>query len=347
MRAALQRVELAVRDPRRGPVPGGRQAPDDGVVRPDHSRVLRRAQRDSPAPRSGRRSGWRIPVRWAADVAPCTSSARTAPSCPPVSPANCSSRAARSSSTSRTRQDRVGVQRPWLAVAGRHGLRRRGRLPVPHRPVDVHDRLRRGEHLPAGGGEPAGDAPQARRRGGVRRAQRRVRRRGQGRGAAGRGRRRGARRWRPSSSSTAERTWRATSARAQSNSTPSCPATRTASSTSGVSGSGTGRGGRPGSYEPDEDNMNARTDVNWTPLPVPWAVETAIGFPSSATTIPSSTRWRPNCSGRGSGRWRAGWRRSPSPATSSNTRSSTSRSSSCGSTPTPSGPTTTPVATAG
>ena len=33
---------LAVRDPRGRAVPGGRQAPDDGVVRPDHPRVLRR-----------------------------------------------------------------------------------------------------------------------------------------------------------------------------------------------------------------------------------------------------------------------------------------------------------------
>ncbi len=54
----------------------------------------------------------------------------------------------------------------------------------------------------------------------------------------------------------------------------------------------------------------------------PWT-----GSPNSATTTRSSTRWRPSCSGRGCGRWRAGWRRSPSPATSSSTRSSTSRSS--------------------
>ena len=53
-----------------------------------------------------------------------------------------------------------------------------------------------------------------------------------------------------------------------------------------------------------------------------------------------------DCSGRASGRWRAGSRRSPSPATSSNTRSSTSPSSWCGSTPPRFAPTTTPVATA-
>ncbi len=33
---------LRVRDPRGRPVPGGCQAPDDGVVRPDHPRILRR-----------------------------------------------------------------------------------------------------------------------------------------------------------------------------------------------------------------------------------------------------------------------------------------------------------------
>ena len=74
--------------------------------------------------------------------------------------------------------------------------------------------------------------------------------------------------------------------------------------------------------------------------------ERRTGSPSSATTTPTSTRWKPSCSGRGCGRWRAGSRRSPSRATSSSTRSSTSRSSWCGSTPTPCGPSTTPAAIA-
>ena len=38
----IRRLESAVRDPRGRPVPGGCQAPDDGVVRPDHPRILRR-----------------------------------------------------------------------------------------------------------------------------------------------------------------------------------------------------------------------------------------------------------------------------------------------------------------
>ena len=97
-----------------------------------------------------------------------------------------------------SREDGVGVERARVAIAGRHGLSRRGRLSLPHRPLDVHDRLRWGEHLSAGGGEPPDHASQARRRRGVRRAQRRVRRRGQGRRATRRGRSRTGPIWRPS-----------------------------------------------------------------------------------------------------------------------------------------------------
>ena len=61
--------------------------------------------------------------------------------------------------------------------------------------------------------------------------------------------------------------------------------------------------------------------------PSRWSSRT--GFPRSATSTRTSTRWRPSCCGRGSGRWRAGSRRSRSRATSSSTRSSTSRSSCC------------------
>ena len=76
----------------------------------------------------------------------------------------------------------VSNDRGWRSL-GDMGLPRRGRLHVPHRPLDVHDRLGWGEHLPAGGREPPRHAPEARRRGGVRGAERRVRRRGQGRRA--------------------------------------------------------------------------------------------------------------------------------------------------------------------
>ena len=61
--------------------------------------------------------------------------------------------------------------------------------------------------------------------------------------------------------------------------------------------------------------------------PMRWSSRT--GSPKSATSTRTSTRWRPSCCGLGSGRWRAGSRRSPSRAISSSTRSSTSRSSWC------------------
>ncbi len=54
---------------------------------------------------------------------------------------------------------------------GRCRLRRRRRLPVPDRPLDLHDHLRRGQHLPAGVREPADHPPEGRRCGGVRGAQ--------------------------------------------------------------------------------------------------------------------------------------------------------------------------------
>lgn len=41
----VRRVQSAVRDSRRRPVPGRRQAPDDGLVRAHHPRVLRRDRR--------------------------------------------------------------------------------------------------------------------------------------------------------------------------------------------------------------------------------------------------------------------------------------------------------------
>ena len=149
-----------------------------------------------------------------------------------------------------SREDGVGVQRPRVAIAGRHGLRRRGRLPVPHRPLDVHDRLRRGEHLPAGGGEPSGHASRSsstRRCSACRTTS-------------------SARRSRPSCNrSTASRPGptleaelieycRANLAALQVPAhgrvrSRTCRATRTASSTSGESASATGRGARRASCE--------------------------------------------------------------------------------------------------
>ena len=77
-----------------------------------------------------------------------------------------------------------------LEHARRRRLRRRRRVPVPHRPQGVHDHLRRREHLPAGGRERPRHPPQGDRRRRVRRPQRRLRRRGEGRRAARRDARR-------------------------------------------------------------------------------------------------------------------------------------------------------------
>ena len=79
-------------------------------------------------------------------------------------------------------QDGGHARRPdgWI-IGRRHGLPRRRRLPLPHRPARLHDRVGRREHLPAGGREPAHHPPEGDGRGGVRRAQR-----GDGRGGQGR-----------------------------------------------------------------------------------------------------------------------------------------------------------------
>ncbi len=72
----------------------------------------------------------------------------------------------------------------------------------------------------------------------------------------------------------------------------------------------------------------AIVDKKWSALAgalCRWRART--GSPRSVTSTPTSTRWRPSCSGPGSGRWPAGSRRSPKPATSPSTRSWTSRSS--------------------
>ena len=73
----------------------------------------------------------------------------------------------------------------------RHGLPRRRRLPVPHRPPHVHDRVGRREHLSAGSRERAHRPPEGLRRRGVRHPRRRDGRAGARGRAAGRlGRRR-------------------------------------------------------------------------------------------------------------------------------------------------------------
>ncbi len=56
----------------------------------------------------------------------------------------------------------------------------------------------------------------------------------------------------------------------------------------------------------------ATVEQKWSAAPVPHAMEfRGPGRPRSATSTRTSTRWRPSCCGRASGRWRAGSRRSP------------------------------------
>lgn len=71
---------------------------------------------------------------------------------------------------------------PRLEDGGRHRVSRRGGLPLPDRPQAPHDHLRRGEHLPAGGREPARHPSEGDGRRGVRRP-------GRGDGPARQGRR--------------------------------------------------------------------------------------------------------------------------------------------------------------
>src|ERR1700722_14425136 len=81
------------------------------------------------------------------------------------------------------RQARLGDRR-------RRRVSERRRVPVPHRPPPPHDHLGRREHLPAGGGEPTGHAPEGARCRGVRHTRRRDGPVGQGSRADRRSRRR-------------------------------------------------------------------------------------------------------------------------------------------------------------
>ena len=156
--------------------------------------------------------------------------------------ARSTSRAAAPSSTTTTPRRRAErAHRQGWSHARRHRLRRRRRLPLPHRPQGLHDHLGRRQHLPAGGRE---------------RPRRRTRRSPTSPCSASRttdfgeevkavvqpvdmadaG---------PDARARADRVLpraarAATSARARSTSTPSCRATRPASSTSACSATATG-----------------------------------------------------------------------------------------------------------
>ena len=80
---------------------------------------------------------------------------------PKGSPASSGSRPPRRSSTSTTPSARRQTRSAdgTMTHGGRRRLRRRRRLPVPDRPLDLHDHLGRRQHLPAGVREPADHAP--------------------------------------------------------------------------------------------------------------------------------------------------------------------------------------------
>ncbi len=102
-----------------------------------------------------------------------------------------------------------------------------GGVPVPDRPQELHDHLRRGQHLPAGNREPAVRPPGRPRRGRHRSPERRPRRGGQGDRAAGRP---GAGRVPsspPSSSPSAGTGWLTSSARGPSTSCSELPRSAT------------------------------------------------------------------------------------------------------------------------
>ena len=127
------------------------------MVGTDHPRVLRRHR----GPRLHRlrqpRSGWPIAARSARCCsASCTSSTTTCSRCPTGTPGTVWFKTATA-----VRVLQGPGQDGGGALARRHDehgrrrrLRRRRRLPLPHRPRDVHDHLRRRQHLPAGVREP-------------------------------------------------------------------------------------------------------------------------------------------------------------------------------------------------
>ena len=182
MRKTLRRVVAGDRDPCRRTLPGSGQGADDRVVGTDHPRVLRRHRRPRlhrlrhrgvAGAQRHRRQGAarRVACAGRGDAADAERRAGHAvvQDRDPVR------------IFQRSGEDRRG------ALGGRHDehgrrrrLRRRRRLPLPHRPRDLHDHFRRREHLSAGMREPADHPSQGAGCRRVRRAERGPRRGGQG-----------------------------------------------------------------------------------------------------------------------------------------------------------------------
>ena len=192
VRTAVRHVEPRDDHPRRGPVPGAGQGGDHRVARTDRRRVLRRHR------------GQRVHVLHQRGVARPQGHRRQADPRQAADPRRRRQRAPDGRDGDgvvrggdqlhvlpRRGEDGREPRRVGPALDGRRRrVRRRRRLPLPHRPQDVHDHQRWREHLSAGGREPARHPPQGARRGGHRRPQRRPRRGGEGGRAADRRRRR-------------------------------------------------------------------------------------------------------------------------------------------------------------
>ena len=152
---ALRPVVAGDRRPRRRAVPGAGQGADDRVVGADHPSSTTAPPRASASPPA-------TSHEWLAHqgtVGRCMlgdaahprrrdrSRARTAT---PGTIWFKTADAGSTTSTTRRRPQEATLARRDDEHGRRRRLRRRRRLPVPHRPQDVHDHLRRREHLSAG-----------------------------------------------------------------------------------------------------------------------------------------------------------------------------------------------------
>ena len=146
---------------------------------PDHRRVLRR-HRGATASRSATPSEWlahkgTVGKRDPRRAAHPRRGRQRVPDA--ARPAPCGSAGATALRVLQRPGEDGGVAATTTAThehGRRRRLRRRGRLPLPHRPQDVHDHLGRREHLPAGDREPPHHPPEGDRRGRLRRARTRI-----------------------------------------------------------------------------------------------------------------------------------------------------------------------------
>ncbi len=188
----LRRLVAAPHGPRRRALPARDQAPDDRVVGPGRSDEYYAATEGGGTIGQPRASGWRSPARSARPGRPprSRSSTTTATSCAPGEIGTVYMQHGRPGLRVQGRPEKTEANRMRRVLhRRRHRLPRRGRLPVPVRPQDRHDHLRRGQHLSRRDRGRAAHPPQGRRRGRLRHPARRLGRGGQGRRRARRRRR--------------------------------------------------------------------------------------------------------------------------------------------------------------